>query len=62
MNTARDAGFEAGLIMVPIYHPLSLPTYSVEIWNRNQNGDASDSSSRKAKILERHNLYVDNNN
>ncbi len=62
MNTARDAGFEAGLIIVPINHALSLPTYSVEIWNRNRNGDESDRSSRKAKILERHNLYVDNNN
>lgn len=37
---ARDAGFKAGLQIVPMPHPLALQTYSMGEWKRFRDGDA----------------------
>jgi SAM-dependent methyltransferase len=36
---ARDAGFKAGLSIVPMPHPLALQTYSMTEWNQFRDGD-----------------------
>lgn len=36
---ARDAGFDAGLSIVPMPHPLALQTYSMVEWTRFRNGN-----------------------
>lgn len=36
---ARNAGFTAGLCIVPMPHPLALQAYSMEAWSRFRNGN-----------------------
>jgi SAM-dependent methyltransferase len=36
---ARNAGFKAGMSIVPMPHPLALQTYSMKSWSQFRNGD-----------------------